>query len=96
MNSSHFILESNSPDGLWGVTWTFFVLDGKLVVDGYERWRKTNARSKPKSEGRWHRLSPHESTISKAEVPFNAAIGAWVKAEWLKSLERTVIVGFQD
>ena len=96
MNPSHFTLESNSPDGLWGTTWTFLIMDGRLVVDKYERWRKLDGRSKPKSEACWYRKSPDESTITKAEVPFTPAIGTWAKAQWLKHLEHTVTVGFFD
>lgn len=70
-----FTLESNGPDGLWGTTWPFFVLDGKLVVDTYERWRRSSVRSKPKIEARWHRSFPAESTVTKAEVPFTPASG---------------------
>jgi len=95
MNTSHFTLESNSPDGLWGTTWSFLILDGRLVVDKYERWRKSGG-NKPKSEACWYRISPHESTITKAEVPFTPAIGTWAKAQWLKHLEYTVTVGFLD
>lgn len=91
-----FTLESNGPDGLCGTTWSFVVFDGKLVVDTYERWRRSSAPSKPKIEARWHRMFPAESTVTKAKAPFTPVIGTWAKAEWLKHLDRTVAVGFQD
>lgn len=74
-------LESNAPDGLWRTTWVFVALDGRLVVDMYERWRRPSARSKPKIEERRHCMSPAESTVTKAEVPFTPCAETWARAE---------------
>lgn len=89
-------LETAGPDGMSGTTWTFFLLGEQLVVDSYATWAKESKRHKARITGRWERLNRREATIKQSDVPLTPAIADWAKREWLKALEASVSVGFQE
>lgn len=89
-------LESSTPDGMQGEIWTFYLLGDKLVVDNYQKWVRPTKKHKPKGTGYWSRLDSRNSSMGRDTVPFTPDIAAKAKAEWLKKLEATVSVGFQN
>lgn len=89
-------LEDEATDGLSGTTWSFWFVDGRLVVDLYQTWTRPSRRHKPVVSAVWSRL-PHRarSTLTLAQVPLTAAIAERAKGALLAQLQASVEVGFQ-
>lgn len=83
-------------DKLSGVTWSFYLINDRLVLDAYSTWTKETTRHKAVNSASWTRFNGRQNTMARDQVPFTQDVAALAKKTFLENIEKNLIVGFAN